>query len=156
MSPKKVSRAAMLKSHFADTISRARHHALLDHGKKINPVSRQKERERLERQQYEEKTRIAAESKTAVAASRMRVETELKMQRERERKAARIALEKMGKTVYFNENRDIMEFEAIIGGISIGNLRNSLEQLGLYIKDDYMEEDEVEAILQGEEGEILS
>ncbi|XP_022873579.1 transcription factor GTE8-like [Olea europaea var. sylvestris] len=86
----------------------------------------------------------------------MRLERELKMQRERERKAARIALEKMGKTVYFNENRDIMEFEAIIGGISIGNLRNSLEQLGLYIKDDYMEKDEVEAIQQGEEGEILS
>ncbi|CAA3020705.1 transcription factor GTE12-like [Olea europaea subsp. europaea] len=34
--------------------------------------------------------------------------------------------------------------------------RIALEKLGLYIKDDYMEEDEVEAILQGEEGEILS
>ncbi|XP_022894003.1 transcription factor GTE9-like [Olea europaea var. sylvestris] len=157
MSPKKVLRAAMLKSRFADTISRARHHALLDHDKKINLLSRQKERERLERQQCEEKARIAAENKTAVAASRMRVEMELKTKREKERKAARIALEKMGKTVDIDENRNIMEeFEAIIGGFSSGNLRNPLEQIGLYIKDDYMEEDEEEAILQGEEGEILS
>ncbi|XP_022894000.1 transcription factor GTE12-like [Olea europaea var. sylvestris] len=119
MSPNKVLRVAMLKSRFADTISRARHHTLLDHGKKINPVSGQKERERLERQQCEEKARITVENKTAVAASRMRVETELRTQRERERKAARIALEKMGKTVYFNENQVIMEFEAIIGGITV-------------------------------------
>ncbi|CAA2999558.1 Hypothetical predicted protein [Olea europaea subsp. europaea] len=63
----------------------------------------------------------------------------------------------MGKTVDIDENRNIMEeFEAIIGGFSSGNLRNPLEQIGLYIKDDYMEEDEEEAILQGEEGEILS
>ncbi|CAA2985848.1 transcription factor GTE12-like [Olea europaea subsp. europaea] len=131
MSPKKVLRAAMLKSRFVDTISRARHQALLDHGKKINLVSRQKDRERLERQQCEEKARIAAENKTAVAASRMRVEMELKTKREKERKAARIALEKMGKTVDIDANRNIMEeFEAIIGGISSGNLRNPWSRLG--------------------------
>ncbi|CAA3004359.1 transcription factor GTE12 [Olea europaea subsp. europaea] len=156
MSPNKALRAAMLKSRFADTIFRAKHQSLLDHDKKINPVNQEKERERLERLQHADKARIAAEFKAAEAASRMKAEAELKMQREREREAARIAVEKMVKTVDIEENRDIMEdLEAIMGAINNGNLRNPLEQLGLYIKDDYMEDDE-DAILRGEEGEILS
>lgn len=62
----------------------------------------------------------------------------------------------MTKTVDIDENREIMEeLEAIMGAISSGNLKNPLEQLGLHIKDDYIEDDE-EAVLQGEEGEILS
>lgn len=62
----------------------------------------------------------------------------------------------MVKTVDIEENRDIMEdLEAIMGAINSGNSRNPLEQLGLYIKGDYMEDDE-DAILRGEEGEILS
>ncbi|KAJ6885284.1 hypothetical protein NC651_026021 [Populus alba x Populus x berolinensis] len=41
------------------------------------------------------------------AASRRREEMELKMQREREREAARIALQKMEKTVEIEQNLDI-------------------------------------------------
>ncbi|XP_022879594.1 uncharacterized protein LOC111397093 [Olea europaea var. sylvestris] len=41
-SPNKVLRAAMLKSRFAHTIFRAKHHSLLDHDEKINPVNRQR------------------------------------------------------------------------------------------------------------------
>ncbi|KAL2494609.1 Transcription factor GTE8 [Forsythia ovata] len=156
MSPKKALRAAMLKSRFADTIFRATQQTLQDHDDKINPVNVQKERERLKRQQREEKARIEAEIRAAEAASQTRAVADLKMQRERERETARIAVEKMGKTVNIDENQEILEdFEAIIGAISGGNFRNPLEQLGLYLKDDYMEEDE-EAILQVEDGEILS
>ncbi|CAA3032429.1 Hypothetical predicted protein [Olea europaea subsp. europaea] len=123
---------------------------------KINPVNRQRERERLERQRLAEKTRSAAGFRAVEATLRMKAEAESKMQREREREAARIAVEKMTKTVDIDENREIMEeLEAIMGAISSGNLRNPLEQLGLHIKDDYMEDDE-EAVLQGEEEEILS
>ncbi|CAI9787019.1 unnamed protein product [Fraxinus pennsylvanica] len=155
MSPNKALRAAMLKSRFADTIFRAKHQSLLDHAKKINSVNQEKERERLERLQCADRARIAAEFRAAEAASRMKAETELKMQREREREAARIAVEKMVKTVHIDENQGIMEdLEAIMGAISSGDLRNPLEQLGLFIKDDYMEDDE-DAILR-EEGEILS
>lgn len=62
----------------------------------------------------------------------------------------------MVKTVDIDENREVLEdLEAIMGAISGGNLRNPLEKLGLYLKDDYVEEEDEAAILQGEEGEIL-
>ncbi|XP_022848551.1 transcription factor GTE12-like [Olea europaea var. sylvestris] len=156
MSPNKALRAAMLKSRFSDTIFRAKHQNLLDHHNKINPVNRLKERERLERQQREDKAKIEAEIRAAEAASRMRVEADLNMQHKRAREAARIAIEKMVKTVDIDENREVLEdLEAIMGAISGGNLRNPLEKLGLYLKDDYVEEEDEAAILQGEEGEIL-
>lgn len=162
MSPTKALRAAMLKSRFADTIFRATHQASLDHGQKSDPLRMQQERARLEREQLEEKARIEAEIKAAEAASRRREQDDLKMQRERERAAARKALETMEKTVQIDENAGILkDLEKLCcsspsDGVGCGGVPpgNPLERLGLYFKDDCLEEDE-EAILNGEEGEIL-
>lgn len=71
----------------------------------------------------------------------------------------------MEKTVEIDENVDILKDLEMICGGSLSDLLdgmgcenihhgNPLQQLGLYIKDDYLEEDE-DAILNGEEGEIL-
>ncbi|KAF8411105.1 hypothetical protein HHK36_003644 [Tetracentron sinense] len=180
LSPSKALRAAMLKNRFADTILKAQQKTLLDHGKKGDLVKLQQERERLERKQREEKARIEAQIRAAEAASRMRAEAKLKMQREREREAARIALQKMEKTVEIDENQAILkdlemldgclvsdhvlnseEFGNILGALDGGHLGKPLERLGLFMKDDNMEEDEV-ADLDGdgdgdvEEGEIGS
>ncbi|XP_073151845.1 transcription factor GTE12-like [Henckelia pumila] len=166
MSPKKALRAAMLKTRFADTIFRATHQSLLDHGEKSNPARMQQEKERMERQQREERTRIEEEIKA--------VEEESRMRREREREAARMALQKMQKTVEINENQEVLNYLEMLSrdspsdfldgegsNASWGTSRHSgnfLERLGLYIKDDYWgeEEEEEEEILSGEEGEILS
>ncbi|XP_073299160.1 transcription factor GTE12-like isoform X2 [Primulina huaijiensis] len=163
MSPKKALRAAMLKTRFADTIFRATHQSLPDHGEKSDPVRMQQEKERMERQQREEKTRIEAEIKAVEEASRMR--------REKEREAARMAMQKMEKTVEINENQEVLNYLEMLsrdspsdfldGEGSEGSLGisrhsgNFLERLGLYIKDDYRGEEDDE-ILSGEEGEILS
>ncbi|KAI3456081.1 hypothetical protein Pfo_012744 [Paulownia fortunei] len=168
ISPKKALRAAMLKSRFADTIFRATHQALLDHGEKSDRLRMQQERKRLEREQLEEKARIEAEIKAAEAASRRREQDDLKMRRERERAAARMAVQQMEKTVDIDENVDILKDLEILCCGSLTDLPdgegcegfkgvhpgNPLERLGLYMKDDYLEEDE-DAILTGEEGEIL-
>ncbi|XP_073146786.1 uncharacterized protein [Henckelia pumila] len=53
MSPKKVLRAAMLKTRFDDTIFWATHQSLWDHGEKSDPARMQQEKERMERQQRE-------------------------------------------------------------------------------------------------------
>ncbi|XP_043701837.1 transcription factor GTE9-like [Telopea speciosissima] len=182
MSPSKALRAAMLKSRFADTILKAQHKTLLDHGEKADPAKMQQERERLERKQREEQARLEAQIRAAETASRLRAEAELKSQREREREAARIALQKMEKTVEIDENQEILKDIEMLGGYSqlkqidnealggdiadglevmLGSLEggNALERLGLFMKDDYMEEeDEEEAVLNGdvEEGEIGS
>ncbi|XP_073303147.1 transcription factor GTE12 [Primulina huaijiensis] len=161
MSPKKALRAAMLKRRFADTIFRATHQILLDHGEKSDPTRMLQEKEKMERQQREEKTRIEAEIKAVEEASRLR--------REREREAARMALQKMEKTVEINENQEVLNFLEMLSrdspsdfldgegsDVSLGiscHSGNFLERLGLYIKDDCWEEEE---ILGGEEGEILS
>ncbi|KZV56020.1 hypothetical protein F511_12719 [Dorcoceras hygrometricum] len=162
MSPKKALRAAMLKTRFAETIFRATHQILLEHGEKSDPARMQQEKERMERQQREEKTRIEAEIKAVEEASRLR--------REREREAARMALQQMEKTVEISENQEVLnELEMLTrdppsdfldgegSDVSLGASRHSgnfLERLGLYIKDDYWEEED--EILSGEEGEILS
>uniref|UniRef100_A0A2P2M815 Bromodomain-containing protein n=1 Tax=Rhizophora mucronata TaxID=61149 RepID=A0A2P2M815_RHIMU len=95
LSPAKALRAAMLKQRFADTILKAQHKTLLDHGDKADPVKMQQEKERLERRQREEKARIEAQIRAAEAASRMKKEIEVKKQREKEREAARVALQKV-------------------------------------------------------------
>ncbi|OWM90896.1 hypothetical protein CDL15_Pgr027383 [Punica granatum] len=173
LSPKKALRAAMLKSRFAATILKAQHKTLLDHGDKADPIKLQQEKERLERRQLEEKARIEAQIKAAEA----RAEAELKKQRERDREAARIALQKMEKTVEIGENLEILKELEILSGCSLsvhvpesddgsevlsGGFdgspgKNALERLGLFMKDDYMEDDDEETVCNGgEEGEIFS
>lgn len=182
LSPKKALRAAMLKSRFADTIFKAKQKTLLDHGE-ADPMKMREEKERLERQQRAEKAKIEAQIRAAAAYSRQRAEAEWKLQREREREAARIALEKMERTVDIDDNQVILKdlemltecsradhcFEVEFGLEGLGSVKgggrvgNPLERLGLFIKEDYCigdvyEDDEEEAILHvnGEEGEILS
>nr|XP_016514270.1 PREDICTED: transcription factor GTE11-like [Nicotiana tabacum] len=116
-----------------------------------------------------EKARIEAELKAAEVASRRKAEADLKMQRERQREAARIALQKMERTVEFEDNLKILrdleklckccsEAENLTGngdGFTIILGDNPLERLGLCIKEDYVNDDEDE-ILNGdwEDGEI--
>ncbi|KAE8696442.1 hypothetical protein F3Y22_tig00110670pilonHSYRG00015 [Hibiscus syriacus] len=180
MSPKKALRAAMIKSRFADTILKAQQRTLLDHGDKANPVELQQEKEKLERRQREEKAKIEAQIRAAEAAAKMKVDAELKRQRELEREAARLALQKMEKTAEIEQNLEILkELEMLIGcclssyqfhgrktgpcdrevGVAYGVVtgENPLHKLGLFFKDEFLDEDE--AILNeefGEEGEILS
>ncbi|XP_065879278.1 transcription factor GTE12 isoform X2 [Euphorbia lathyris] len=175
LSPTKALRAAMLKRRFADTILKAQHKTLLDQGDKADPVKLQQEKERLEKRQREEKAWIEARIREAEAASRKREELELKKQREKEREAARIALQKMEKTADIVLNLDIVkELEKISGcTLSYGfsfrrkgaemakreiqgtQFGSPLERLGLYIKDDDIED--VDDVLNGdeEEGEIF-
>ncbi|XP_068654779.1 transcription factor GTE9-like [Aristolochia californica] len=166
LSPNKALRAAMLKSRFADTILKAQNKTLLSHGEKADPVKMHEERVKLERRQKEEKARIEAQVRAAEAAAQMRAEAEMKRQREREREAARLALQKMEKTVDIDENREIFKDLEMFGYFNSNSLDalltspvssragfqgNLLEQLGLFRKDDYVEdEDDTEV----EEGEI--
>ncbi|TMW89299.1 hypothetical protein EJD97_017396 [Solanum chilense] len=174
LSPSKALRAAMLKSRFADTIIKAKQKSLPVDCDKADLHRMQLERAQLEKQQLEEKARIEAELKAAEVASRRKAEAELKLQRERQREAARIALQKMERTVEFEDNLKILrdleklckccsEAENLSGngdGFTIILGENPLERLGLCIKEDYLYDDEDEdAILSGggdwEDGEIL-
>ncbi|XP_068656676.1 transcription factor GTE9-like isoform X2 [Aristolochia californica] len=170
LSPSKALRAAMLKSRFADTILKAQNKTLLSHGEKADPVKMHEERVKLERRQQEEKARIEAQVRAAEAAAQMRTEAEMKRRREREREAARLALQKMEKTVEIDENREILKDLEVFGYFNSNDLDallpspvsttagfqgNPLEQLGLFIKDDYVE-DEDDLYTEVEEGEIGS
>ncbi|CAB4276343.1 unnamed protein product [Prunus armeniaca] len=174
LSPKRALRAAMLKRRFADTIWKAQQEKLLDQGGRCDPMKMRQEKERLERRQHEEKARIEAEIRAAEAATRMRAEIELKQQRKRKREEARIALEKMQRTVEIDPNLKILEELERLTGFSPStpllnckgrsgafggaHLRSPLERLGLFIKAEYSgDEDDDESILNedGEEGEIV-
>ncbi|XP_057764111.1 transcription factor GTE11-like [Salvia miltiorrhiza] len=147
MSPKKALRVAMLKSRFADTIFKATHPTLVDNDEKSDPSRIQQERLQLEKEQLKEKARIEAQIKAAEVASRRKQQDELKMRRERERKAARIALEKMEKTVEIDWALSMLrDLDILFGGYPNSK---SVEQLGLYLKEKYVEEDDAE------DGEIL-
>ncbi|PSR98664.1 Transcription factor like [Actinidia chinensis var. chinensis] len=162
LSPKKALRAAMLMSRFADTIFKAKQKTLLDHVDKADAVKMQKEKARLERLQREEKARIEAQIKAAEAASQMKAESELKLQRDREREAARLALQKMEKTVEIYENQEILKdlemlsrsalsdfvlgSGEVLGSLEGFRLGNPLERLGLFMKDDYLGDDDDEVI----------
>ncbi|XP_051128617.1 transcription factor GTE12-like isoform X3 [Andrographis paniculata] len=159
MSPNKALRAAMLKSRFADTIFKATHQKTLDN--KSDPLRRQQEKARLEREQLEEKARIQAEIQAAKAASQR-----MQMQREAERAAARRAVEMMSKSVENYENAELSkELDKLCFGYPCysrgcgsrgDNPSSPLERLGLYMKVEYCEEyDDEDAALNGEEGEIL-
>lgn len=170
LSPTKALRAAMLKRRFADTIIKAKQKSLPVDGDRADLHRMQQERAQLEKQQLEEKTRIEAELKAAEIASRRKAEADLKMQRERQREAARIALQKVERTVEFEDNfkifRDLeklckccSEAENLSGngdGFTIILGENPLERLGLCIKKDYLYDDD-DAILNEdwEDGEIL-
>ncbi|XP_061356080.1 transcription factor GTE8-like isoform X4 [Gastrolobium bilobum] len=176
LSPKKALRAAMLKSRFADTILKAQQKTLLEHRDKGDPLKMQQEKERLERMQREERARIEAQIKTAEAAARMRAEEDLRQRREKEREAARVAIEKMKRTVEIEHNLEILKELEILSGCTLSykapsgrngyrvamktldkpHFENPLERLGLFIKDEYTA-DEDEEVLNGgwEEGEIF-
>ncbi|KAI4326760.1 hypothetical protein MLD38_032039 [Melastoma candidum] len=168
VSPEKLYRAALLRSRFADTILKAREKAL-EKGEKLDPEKLRIEKEELERKAKEEKARIQAEAKAAEEA-RKRAEAkfaaEAKRKRDLERELARQALQKMEKTVIINENSEFMEdlemlrvtqrddapnfleeaspeiSESHLGSFKLRSDSNPLEQLGLYMKMDYEEEEE--------------
>ncbi|XP_020589008.1 transcription factor GTE9-like isoform X2 [Phalaenopsis equestris] len=167
VSPDKLYRAALLRSRFADTIFKAREKTL-DKGEKRDPEKLKQEREELERQQREERARLQAEAKAAEDA-RLKAEAEAaaeaKRRLELEREAARQALLQMEKTVEINENslffKDLEMLRtapmAHIPGSAIdinpdssnGDIdcfkfggSNPLEQLGLFIKDDFDDVDD--------------
>ncbi|KAG2689175.1 hypothetical protein I3760_09G128500 [Carya illinoinensis] len=156
LSPKKALRVAMLKSRFAETILKAQHRKLLDHGDKADPLNMQLEKERLKRRQSEERARIEAQMRVAKVASQIKEEAELKQQREREREATRAALHKMERAVHLEENLWIQKELDLLLGCSLSCSRTLLEKLGLFIKDESMEDDEVNLNVDGEEGEIFS
>ncbi|XP_062109058.1 transcription factor GTE8-like [Humulus lupulus] len=184
VSPEKQYRAALLKNRFADTILRAREKTLNEGDR--DPEKLRREREELEQQQRKEKARLQAEAKAAEEARRRaeaEAAAEAKRKRELEREAARQALLQIEKTVEINENSRFLEdlemlraapAEPIpssvdetspdhshdgLGGFKFGS-SNALEQLGLFMKEDHEEEEEVEApcaprsLNDIEEGEI--
>ncbi|GMH23439.1 hypothetical protein Nepgr_025282 [Nepenthes gracilis] len=167
ISPEKLYRAALLRSRFADTILKAQEKTL-EKVEKQDPEKLRLEREELEQKQREEKARLQAE---AMAAEKVRKKAEAeaaaeaKRKRELEREAARLALQEMERTVDVNENCGLMEDLKLLSSAPVDNLStfldnasecendhistfklrgsiNPLEQLGLYIKVDFEEEDE--------------
>ncbi|KAF6145455.1 hypothetical protein GIB67_032578 [Kingdonia uniflora] len=177
LSPEKALRAAKLKSRFTDTIRKAQQRTLLSNGRNSDPVSMQKEQERLEKEQCEERARLEVQIRS-IQAARMREEAELKMKREREREAAPVTLQKIEKTVQFEDNLAILKeletlagckclicFSSPVGGAQNmfgGSFCSPLERLGLNMKDDYIEEEDGDVYPKAsynedlEEGEICS
>uniref|UniRef100_A0A804PQ55 Transcription factor GTE8 n=1 Tax=Zea mays TaxID=4577 RepID=A0A804PQ55_MAIZE len=177
VSPDKQIRAALLRSRFADTILKAREKAL-DQTTKKDPEKLRREREELERVQREERARLQAEAKAAEdvrkraeAAAAAEAAAEAKRQRELEREAARKALQEMEKTVDINEGSHFLKDLEMLGSVTgeqIPNLvgetspgfqmgSNTLEKLGLYMKNDEDDEDgdfTDEPVADVEEGEI--
>lgn len=171
VSPDKLYRAALLRSRFADTIIKAQEKAL-EKGEKQDPEKLRLEREELERRRKEEKARLLAEAKAAEEARRkaeVEAEAEAKRKREQEREAARLALQKMEKTVEINENCRFMEdlemlsaapaeqLQSLVddaatpdlsqdglGSFKFQGSSNPLEQLGLYMKADDDDDEEGE------------
>ncbi|XAR50304.1 hypothetical protein NMG60_11004591 [Bertholletia excelsa] len=170
VSPDKLYRAALLRSRFADTILKAQEKTL-EKGEKQDPERLRLEREELERRRKEEKARLQAEAKAAEEARKKaeaEAAAEARRKRELEREAARLALQKMEKTVDINENCRFMEdlemlraapaenlesyvddaspehSQNALGSFKFQGSSNPLEQLGLYMKVDDEEEEEGE------------
>ncbi|CAL9081796.1 unnamed protein product [Musa textilis] len=177
VSPEKLYRAALLRSRFAETILKAREKTLgqCDKG---DPEKLQREREEIERQQREEKARLQAEAEDARKRAEAAAAAEAKRRIELEREAARQALLKIEKTVDINEDCRILKdlemlgtvpaeneekhtggysLDCCMGGFRLGG-SNPLERLGLFMKVDDEEEEEVEhksaPVNDVEEGEI--
>ncbi|KAL2321706.1 hypothetical protein Fmac_026085 [Flemingia macrophylla] len=169
VSPEKLYRAALLRSRFADTILKAQEKAL-EKVDKRDPEKLRMEREELERRQKEEKARLQAEAKAAEEVRKKaeaEAEAKAKRQRELEREAARLALQKMEKTVEINESSQFLEDLEMLSGVQddehlpnftverspdvpengsssfkLQGSCNPLEQLGLYMKVDDEDEEE--------------
>ncbi|KAE9587430.1 hypothetical protein Lal_00031825 [Lupinus albus] len=164
VSPEKLYRAALLRNRFADTILKAQEKTL-EKDEKRDPEKLRMEREDLERRHKEEKARLQAEAKAAEEAQRRaeaEAAAEAKRKRELEREAARLALQKMEKTVDINESSQFLEDLEMLSSVhgehlpiskeispdhlqKLGSFNlpgNPLEQLGLYMKADDEEEDE--------------
>ncbi|XWS08016.1 hypothetical protein CRYUN_Cryun41cG0041000 [Craigia yunnanensis] len=156
LSPKRLLRAAMLKRRFANTILKAQQNMLLVHGDKADPVKMQQEKEKLERRHREEISKVEAQIRAAEAVSKMKEEVQLKKQRERDREAARITLEKMENTAGIEVNLEILKELDILSGCCLYR-GNPLHELGLFIKDEYLEDEDDEIVLNEdvEEGEIV-
>ncbi|KAK1368621.1 transcription factor GTE11-like [Heracleum sosnowskyi] len=150
----------MLRKRFADTILKAQK-TLLDHVDKVDPVNLRQEKEKLERQQLEEKERIENQIRAAKVASSLKAREELRLRREREREAARIALQKMEKTAEIEDNMKVLkELEMVLfkagQGARFGNI---MEQIGLFLKNDYMDyedEEDGQFLQDWEEGQICN
>ncbi|GFP85044.1 transcription factor gte9 [Phtheirospermum japonicum] len=187
VSPDKLYRAALLRSRFADIIIKAQENSI-DKGEKPDPERLKREKDELEKRRKEEKARLQAEAKAAEEARKkaeVEAAAEAKRKRELEREAARQALLKIEKTVEINESSQFMEdlemfrsapdeplLQSFIEAASPENSQNGLgsfkfqassnplEQLGLYMKNDDEEEEEIEpesnldASNDPEEGEI--
>ncbi|AQK92050.1 Transcription factor GTE3 chloroplastic [Zea mays] len=174
VSPDKQIRAALLRSRFADTILKAREKAL-DQTTKKDPEKLRREREELERVQREERARLQADAKAAEdvrkraeAAAADEAAAEAKRQRELEREAARKALQEMEKIVDINEGSHFLKDLEMLGSVTgeqIPNLvgetspgfqmgSNTLEKLGLYVKNDEDGDFTDEPVADVEEGEI--
>ncbi|XVF23542.1 hypothetical protein REPUB_Repub13aG0047600 [Reevesia pubescens] len=153
MSPKKALRAAMLKTRFADTIFKAQT-ILLFHGDRADPVKIQQEKEKLETRLREEKAKVEAHIRAAEAVAKMKAEVGLKRKRERERESDRIALEKMENTAGIELNLEIVKELDVLSGCSLSR-GNPLHQLGLFIKEEYLKDDNDEAILNEDLEETL-
>ncbi|KAH6829738.1 hypothetical protein C2S53_017401 [Perilla frutescens var. hirtella] len=170
VSPEKLYRAALLRSRFADIIIKAQENST-EKGERPDPEKLKLEREELERRRKEEKARLQAEAKAAEEARKKaeaEAAAEARRKRELDREAARQALQQMEKTVDINENSQFMEdlemfragpdehLQSFIDEASPDNSQNGLgsfkfpansnplEQLGLYMKDDEEEEEEVQ------------
>ncbi|KAK1368863.1 Transcription factor GTE12 [Heracleum sosnowskyi] len=161
LSPKKALRAAMLKKRFAGTILKAKQKTLLDHVDKVDPVNLRQEKEKLERQQQEEKERIENQIRAAKVASSLKAQEELRLRREREREAARIAIQKMEKTVEIEDNMKVLkELEMVLFKARQGDrFGNIMQQIGLFLKNDdmdYEDEEDGQFLQDWEEGQICN
>ncbi|XP_059664691.1 transcription factor GTE9-like [Cornus florida] len=117
---------------------------------KAYQVKMHQEKERLERLQDKVKGRIESQIGADKAVSQM-IAKARKMMRERDREAARLSLQKMEKTVEFEDNLQIVKY---LGNLDVFGSKKPLEDLGLFLKnDDFYEEEEV---IDVEEGEILA
>ncbi|XP_020528436.1 transcription factor GTE12 [Amborella trichopoda] len=134
LSPSKALRAAMLKSRFADTIRKAQQKTLLNHGGRRDAIREKREREEMERRKLEERAKMEAQARADEVA---REQVEAQEKRNRERAAARHALQTMKKTIYIDNFTD---FESVLSSSYL------LENLGLFLKEDYMDDGVEDAV----------
>lgn len=131
LSPTKALHAARHRLQFAHTFVKSQ-----QNGKRIDPLKFQQDKAIFEREQREEIARLEA------------------ILREKDRQEARIALEEVERTVVFEDNCYILkELKQLSGYYDRrcwgSHFRSPLERLGLFLKDDTLEVDELE------EGEIV-
>ncbi|GFS42412.1 nuclear protein X1 [Actinidia rufa] len=144
LSPKKALRAAILRRplcrhHLQSKTEDTLRSSAIVQVDKADAVKMQKEKRDLKGWSVK-KARIEAQIKAAEAASQMKAESELKLQRDREREAARLALQKMEKTVEIYENQEILKDLEMLS-------RSALSDFVLGSgEDDYLGDDDDEVI----------